>query len=201
MTTPHLPPLHGDGLTLHDGPTACPHAVVTGYPQARHVLDRPGLFPRTTNAGRPPGLRGADGETHARLRAAVEEALAGLDLHALRRHARVQARRLLDPIAARGIGDLMGEYADILPLRALLTTLGTGDDTARQLESVWHTSAWPERPGALVPALDAAVAADRRAPGGGLRRPPPPVWAAHTTTPISAGEPEPTAARHRRRPG
>ncbi|MET7342280.1 hypothetical protein ACIOEZ_29130 [Streptomyces sp. NPDC087866] len=180
MNTPHLPSppggpadgthggTHGDGLVLRDGSAACPHALVTGYPQARYVLDRPGLFPRTAEAGQPPGLRGADGEAHARMRTAVEEALAGVDHHTLRRHVRAQAGQLLEPIAVRGIGDLMGEYADILPLRALLTTLGTGDDTARHLESVWRAGTWPERRTALVPALDAAVAADRLAPGGGL---------------------------------
>ncbi|MFJ4503189.1 hypothetical protein [Streptomyces sp. NPDC088864] len=174
MTTPPLPPgppdgtTHGDGLVVRDGPAGCPHAVVTGYPQARHVLDHPCLFPRIGGAGEPPGLRSADGEAHTRMRTAVEEALAGIDLHALRRRARAQARRLLDPIAARGIGDLMGEYADVLPLRALLSTLGAPDDTARRLEAVWRAGAWPERRTVLIPALGAAVAADRLAPGGGL---------------------------------
>ncbi|SEG38035.1 Cytochrome P450 [Nonomuraea solani] len=71
-----------------------------------------------------PSLLYADGGPHARLRHAMDDCLARINLHHLHDNTRAHASRLIDGFALEGHADLMAQYADTLPLRVFTDLLG-----------------------------------------------------------------------------
>ncbi|MFI9272866.1 cytochrome P450 [Kitasatospora sp. NPDC052896] len=67
----------------------------------------------------------ADGDTHARLRGAVNDTLERIDPNALRGYVERSADRLIDAFAWRGWADLVTDYAKPLPLLVLNELFGT----------------------------------------------------------------------------
>ncbi|MFD7069678.1 cytochrome P450 [Streptomyces sp. NPDC059913] len=66
----------------------------------------------------------SDGEVHARYRAAINDSLALIEPHALRAEVARVAQRLIGTFSATGSGDLIAQYARLLPLHVLVTSFG-----------------------------------------------------------------------------
>ncbi|WP_338674868.1 cytochrome P450 [Streptomyces sp. SCSIO 30461] len=79
-----------------------------------------------------PALLYADGQQHRRMRAAVSDALAGINGHELRRSVRATAEQLIASFAARREADLVPHYARLLPMRAITGLLGLDEQTGRR---------------------------------------------------------------------
>lgn len=109
--------------------------LVTDYATALHVLQNPDTFARDSrrwralNEGRVPldspvlpmmmyrpNCMFSDGAEHLRLRQAVTESLARLDMHRVSRHVDRVAAYLIDQFGLRGKADLISDYAQLLPL-------------------------------------------------------------------------------------
>lgn len=109
--------------------------LVTGVDAALHVLRSPETFAkdprrwRALNEGeipadspvvpmmmRRPNCLFSDGEEHRRLREAVADGLGHVDPNALRGYVEQSADVLIDRFAPTGEADLLGEYAQVLPL-------------------------------------------------------------------------------------
>ncbi|MGW0662884.1 cytochrome P450 [Streptodolium elevatio] len=80
---------------------------------------------------RPGGLQHVDGPEHERLRGVLDDCLAGVDLHAVRRGVQRHGRALVGGFAPRGHADLMAEYADQVAGHAVADVLGCPDDHDR----------------------------------------------------------------------
>ncbi|MFD5427604.1 cytochrome P450 [Streptomyces sp. NPDC127084] len=79
-----------------------------------------------------PALLYADGQQHRRMRAAVSDALAGINGHELRRSVRTAAEQLIASFAARRGADLVPHYARLLPMQAITGLLGLDEPTGRR---------------------------------------------------------------------
>ncbi|MFE4699963.1 cytochrome P450 [Streptomyces sp. NPDC056738] len=109
--------------------------LVTGYDAALHVLRSPETFSKDPRrwkdladgavpADSPvlpmmtyrPSALFTDGEEHSRLRGAIADTLARVEAGALRDCAERGADTLIDRFAPLGTADLLGEYAQVLPL-------------------------------------------------------------------------------------
>ncbi|MFI9261977.1 cytochrome P450 [Streptomyces sioyaensis] len=109
--------------------------LVTDYATALHVLQNPDTFARDSrrwralNEGRVPldspvlpmmmyrpNCLFSDGAEHLRLRQAVTESFARLDMHRVSRHVDRVAAYLIDQFSVRGKADLISDYAQLLPL-------------------------------------------------------------------------------------
>ncbi|MER5472426.1 cytochrome P450 [Streptomyces sp. NPDC002685] len=109
--------------------------LVTGYEAALHVLRSPETFskdPRhwtdladgTVPTDSPvvpmmmyrPNALFTDGEEHRRLRGAITDSLARVEPSTLRGYVERSAGTLIDRFAPLGTADLLGEYAQVLPL-------------------------------------------------------------------------------------
>lgn len=109
--------------------------LVTGYDAALHVLRSPETFSKDPRHWRDladgtvppdspvlpmmtyrPSALFTDGGEHARLRGAVTDTLARVDAGTLRGYAERSADTLIDRFAPLGTADLLGEYAQVLPL-------------------------------------------------------------------------------------
>ncbi|WP_188196660.1 cytochrome P450 [Nonomuraea sp. SYSU D8015] len=71
-----------------------------------------------------PSLLYADDDRHVRLRRAMDDCLARIDLHNLHEITQRHARELIAAFAHVGHADLMTQYADTLPLRVFTDLLG-----------------------------------------------------------------------------
>ncbi|MEU6709702.1 cytochrome P450 [Streptomyces wuyuanensis] len=80
-----------------------------------------------------PALLFADGQQHRRMRAAVSEALAGINGHELRRVVRSAADELIASFAERRKADLVLQYARSLPLQVITGLLGLDERTGGRL--------------------------------------------------------------------
>ncbi|MDH6189556.1 cytochrome P450 [Streptomyces sp. CZ24] len=109
--------------------------LVVGYETALRVLQNPTSFPRDArrwaalNEGRVPmdspvlpmmayrpNALFTDGAVHLRLRKAVTDSLAKLNITRIRRDVEPIADYLIDQFSERGRADLLAEYAKLLPL-------------------------------------------------------------------------------------
>ncbi|WP_240658304.1 cytochrome P450 [Streptomyces populi] len=109
--------------------------LVTGYDAALHVLRSPETFSKDPRHWRDladgtvppdspvvpmmmyrPSALFTDGEEHGRLRGAVTDTLARVEAGTLRGYAERSADTLIDRFAPLGAADLLGEYAQVLPL-------------------------------------------------------------------------------------
>ncbi|HET6857079.1 MAG TPA: cytochrome P450 [Streptomyces sp.] len=80
-----------------------------------------------------PALLFADGQQHRRMRAAVSDALAGINGHELRRTVRATAEQLIASFAGRREADLVPHYARKLPMQVITGLLGLDERTGQQL--------------------------------------------------------------------
>jgi len=125
-----------------------PATLITGYEAALQVLRDPSTFrkdprgwQRTVPADCPvlpmmmyrPNCRHADGGAHSRLRAAVTDSLARVDMYALRGYAEAGADTLIGRFAAKGVGDLVADYARALPLLVFNEMFGCPPDIGDRL--------------------------------------------------------------------
>jgi cytochrome P450 len=109
--------------------------LVTGYDAALHVLRSPETFAKDPRHWRDladgtvpmdspvvpmmmyrPNALFTDGEQHSRLRGAISDSLARVESGTLRGYAERSADTLIDRFAPLGTADLLGEYAQVLPL-------------------------------------------------------------------------------------
>ncbi|MEU7033068.1 cytochrome P450 [Streptomyces sp. NPDC046237] len=75
----------------------------------------------------------ADGEEHQRLRGAVTAGLNQFDLRGVRRHITRFAHQLIDEFCQKGRTELVGEFAEPLPMLVLTHLLGMRDEDAPKL--------------------------------------------------------------------
>ncbi|WP_406408427.1 cytochrome P450 [Streptomyces halstedii] len=126
--------------------------LVTDYQAAVDLLRDTDTFskdPRVWQAGIPadspvlpvlghrPTALFSDGEVHARYRESVTDILALLEPHLLRADVGRAARRLIGSFSATGTGDLIAQYATLLPLHVFTTCFGVAhEDRERLLEGI-----------------------------------------------------------------
>jgi cytochrome P450 len=125
-----------------------PATLVTSYEAALGVLRDPATFrkdPRGWQATVPadcpvlpmmmyrPNCRHADGSAHSRLRLAVTDSLARVDLYALRGYVERGADTLIGRFAGRGAADLVADYARVLPLLVFNELFGCPPDVGDRL--------------------------------------------------------------------
>ncbi|MFE6689796.1 cytochrome P450 [Streptomyces sp. NPDC057743] len=109
--------------------------LVTDYGTALQILQNPDAFARdprrwrALNEGRVPldspvlpmmmyrpNTMFSDGATHLRLRQVVTDSLAKVDVHRVSRHVDRVAAYLIDQFSVRGKADLIGDFAQVVPL-------------------------------------------------------------------------------------
>lgn len=111
-----------------------------------------------------------DGEEHRRLRSAVTGSLERVEKRGIRRDVTRFANRLIDEFAPKGEADLVGQFAEQLPMLVLTRLIGLGDqDSPRLVEAVRDLAKGSPTAYAsneyVVEALGKHVAARRAAPG------------------------------------
>lgn len=161
--------------------------VVTSHAAARELLADPaytrdpGTWDALARGGVPPsltlmhtpGLQHTDGAEHERLRRALDDCLAGVDLHAVRRTVQRYARDRIDAFVRRGHADLMAEYAEPVALHTLTDLLGCPPDAAERIR--WYAGSVvaadqdaAEADAELAQTLGEVVAARKAAPGADM---------------------------------
>ncbi|MFF0288844.1 cytochrome P450 [Streptomyces sp. NPDC005262] len=120
-----------------------PAWLVLGYRENRRVLDNPRQFSRDSRIWRDwkegrveatspliqmlgwrPDCVSQDGEPHRRLRGAVTDNLQGIAGRGIRRHVTHFANKQIDAFADEGSADLVGDYAEYLPMLVLTRLFG-----------------------------------------------------------------------------
>ncbi|MET7311294.1 cytochrome P450 [Streptomyces sp. NPDC005134] len=120
-----------------------PAWLVLGYRENRRVLDNPRQFSRDSRIWRDwkqgrveatsplipmlgwrPDCVSQDGEPHRRLRGAVTDNLQTLAGRGIRRHVTHFANKQIDAFADAGSADLVGDYAEYLPMLVLTRLFG-----------------------------------------------------------------------------
>jgi cytochrome P450 len=131
-----------------------PAWLVMGYPEILHVVRNERLFARNPlhwrllsdgvvrqDSGLGPMMFPrdnayfADGARHRRLRAPLDEGIAGMDQHALRRSLQATCRDLIRGFAKRGEADLVTEYASVIPMLAVSSLFGISTEHGHQLRA------------------------------------------------------------------
>ncbi|XVQ14456.1 cytochrome P450 [Spirillospora sp. CA-255316] len=122
--------------------------LILGYDAALEVLRDPGSFPKDGRAWEKtvsddcpvkpvmafrPSCLYADGERHSRLRSALQDPLARIDVIDLRRYVEETADALIESLAVRGEADLVGEYARVLVARVFTRLFGCPPELAERL--------------------------------------------------------------------
>ncbi|MFJ6852031.1 cytochrome P450 [Streptomyces sp. NPDC091271] len=126
--------------------------LVLGYRESRRVLDNPLQFSRDSRIWRDwkegevedtsplmqmlgwrPDCVSQDGEPHRRLRRAVTDNLDTLAGRGIRRHVTHFANKQIDAFAGKGSADLVGEYAEYLPMLVLTRLFGLPAAEGRSL--------------------------------------------------------------------
>ncbi|CCK25684.1 putative cytochrome P450 [Streptomyces davaonensis JCM 4913] len=127
-------------------------SLVVGYEAALHVLRGTETFSKdarrwkdladgTVPADSPvvpmmmyrPNALWTDGTEHRRLRGAITDSLARIDSATLRGYVEASADTLIDRIAPAGQADLLGEYAQVLPLLVFNRMFGCPADYGERL--------------------------------------------------------------------
>ncbi|MGY4934671.1 cytochrome P450, partial [Streptomyces sp. 900116325] len=120
-----------------------PAWLVLGYRENRRVLDNPRQFSRDSRIWRDwkegrveatspliqmlgwrPDCVSQDGEPHRRLRGAVTDNLQSIAGRGIRRHVTHFANKQIDEFADEGSADLVGDYAEYLPMLVLTRLFG-----------------------------------------------------------------------------
>lgn len=128
-----------------------PAWLVLGYRECRRVLDNPLQFSRDSRIWRDwqegrieathplipmvgwrPDCVSQDGEPHRRLRGAVTDNLQAVAGRGIRRHVTYFANKQIDAFA-EGTADLVGDFADYLPMLVLTRVFGLAASEGRSL--------------------------------------------------------------------
>lgn len=154
--------------------------LVTGYEAALEVLRDPATFPKdprkwqdTLPADQPvpllmryrPDFRHADGTAHSRVREAVTDSLARMDLYALRRHIESSADTLIARFSAKGSCDLVADYARILPVLVFNELFGAPPEISERLTGSLDTEDAERSSEMRRQAVEELVALKRKDPG------------------------------------
>nr|WP_229853054.1 cytochrome P450 [Streptomyces albospinus] len=126
--------------------------LVTDYAMALQVLQNPDAFARDPRRWRAlhdgrvpldspvvpmmmyrPNSMFSDGATHLRLRQVVTDSLAKVDMHRVSRHVDRVAAYLIDQFSVRGKADLIGDFAQVLPLLVFNDLFGCPADVGDRL--------------------------------------------------------------------
>lgn len=161
-----------------------PATLIIGYEAALEVLRNPSTFskdprpwqekvPQVSSAvpmmGYRPNCLFADGDVHARLRGAVNDAMNRVDSNRVRSYVEQVADELIDEFAADGEADLLNQYAKILPLRMLNELFGTppgiGDRMLKYVARIFEGVDPENSNAALTQTLLELVALKRQEPG------------------------------------
>lgn len=129
-----------------------PAWLVLGYRENRRVLDNPRQFSRDSRIWRDwkdgrveatspliqmlgwrPDCVSQDGEPHRRLRGAVTDNLQSIAGRGIRRHVTHFANKQIDAFADEGSADLVGDYAEYLPMLVLTRLFGLPAAEGRNL--------------------------------------------------------------------
>ncbi|GGX27163.1 cytochrome P450 [Streptomyces malachitofuscus] len=70
----------------------------------------------------------AEGDEHLRLRGAIDAAVAATDFRGLRRHVNRSVQRVVNRFCEAGEADLVGQYAEHLPMAVMCQVLGMPDE-------------------------------------------------------------------------
>lgn len=162
-----------------------PATLITSYDVALQVLRDPGTFPkdprrwqRDVPADCPvlplmmyrPNCRMADGAAHARLREAVTDSLARVDMNALRGYVEDAAETLIGRFAPGGHADLITDYARALPQLVFNQMFGCppdlGDRLVEGMSGIFDTVNAKRANEILRDAVTDLVALKRSQPGG-----------------------------------
>lgn len=85
-----------------------------------------------------PSLLYSDGSDHARLRQAMDDCMARIDIHQLQETTRLHAAGLIARIAPAGHAELMRDYADTLPLLVFVDILGCPTELVSRLVTAYQ---------------------------------------------------------------
>lgn len=123
--------------------------LLLGYQESLGVLQNPHMFSRDTrrwrevvegrvSLSRPtfswrPNALYADGAAHTRLRAPIVDSISRIDMAAAERTVRRISHDLVDSFATNGNADLIGDYADPLPVLVINRLYGLPDSYGRML--------------------------------------------------------------------
>ncbi|MFE5397062.1 cytochrome P450 [Streptomyces sp. NPDC056568] len=141
---------------LHDD---VPMWVVLGHAENLHMVSTPAQFCRDSRIWTPlnegmvkpdhplmphiawqPICSHAEGEEHKRLRGAVMGAMSGLDYRELRRHIKRYTQRLVNRFCEEGRADLVGQFAEHLPMGVMCHLLGMPEEYSdRMVEAARDT--------------------------------------------------------------
>ncbi|GGV62339.1 cytochrome P450 [Streptomyces griseoloalbus] len=129
---------------LHDD---VPVWVVLGHAESQQMLRTPGQYGRDTRIWSPlregmvkpdhplmphiawqPICAFAEGDEHKRLRGAIDAAVATIDFRTLRRHINRSVQRVVNGFCEDGEADLVGQYAEHLPMAVMCQILGMPDE-------------------------------------------------------------------------
>ncbi|MFI8006275.1 cytochrome P450 [Streptomyces sp. NPDC086010] len=75
----------------------------------------------------------AEGETHERLRGAVTDSIARIDTRGVRRHINRYSNRLVNNFCREGSVDLVGQFAEQLPMMVMCAIVGMPEDYSERL--------------------------------------------------------------------
>ena len=161
-----------------------PATLVTSYDAALDVLRDPGTFPKDARGWEKsvpadcpvlpimmyrPNCRHADGTAHARLRVAVTDSLARVDLNRLRGHVERGADTLIGRFGPSGSADLVTDYARVLPLLIFNELFGCppdlGDRLVEGMSGIFDTVDAKHSNAILSEAVMELVVLKRRRPG------------------------------------
>ncbi|MDI3099880.1 MULTISPECIES: cytochrome P450 [Streptomyces] len=129
---------------LHDD---VPVWVVLGHAENLHMVSTPAQFCRDSRIWTPlnegmvkpdhplmphiawqPICSHAEGDEHKRLRGAVTSAMSDIDYRDLRRHIKRYTQRLVNRFCEEGRADLVGQFAEHLPMGVMCHLLGMPDE-------------------------------------------------------------------------
>jgi cytochrome P450 len=162
-----------------------PATLVLGYSAALDVLRNPSTFPkdpRRWQAGLPadcpvlpmmgyrPNCLFTDGTVHSRLRGAVTDSFARVDVNSLREYVAHSADEIIDKLRPVGKADLLNDYAKMLPLLVFNRLFGcppeVGDRLVAGMSGIFQAGADAEKwNDLLTAALVELVTLKRREPG------------------------------------
>ncbi|MFI9820290.1 cytochrome P450 [Streptomyces sp. NPDC052013] len=131
-------------VLLHDD---VPVWVVLGHAENLHMVSTPAVFCRDSRIWTPlregmvkpdhplmphiawqPMCSHAEGEEHTRLRGAIDSAVATLNFRTLRRHINRSTQRIVNTFCEVGEAELVGQYAEHLPMAVMCQILGMPDE-------------------------------------------------------------------------
>lgn len=131
-------------VLIHDD---VPMWVVLGHAESQQLVRTPAIFcknsriwsvlaeglvkpdhPLMPHIAWQPMCAHAEGDEHLRLRGAIDAAVAATDFRGLRRHVNRSVQRVVNRFCEEGEADLVGQYAEHLPMAVMCQVLGMPDE-------------------------------------------------------------------------